>query len=136
MAKFVEALVDGLTVQGRVLRAGQRSQVRDEFPMQSKRDQTKRWGAPRYREISRSDYESAGGSVIVEEIEEKPVITEDNPPVDGGPFAEFDGLNVEDTLAKAAELDESEIAAFIVHEQEGANRKSVLAALGVHEDDE
>jgi hypothetical protein len=131
MAQFIEALTNGLTVQGRVLRSGQRVQVSDAFPVASKRDQVKRWGAPRYKEISRGDYEGSGGEVKGEEevaVTQEPV-TEPEAPAD--PFAAFDGLNVEETLALAATLDEADLAGFIAHEQENANRKSVLAALGV-----
>lgn len=135
MAKFIEVLKDGLTVQGRVTRAGQRVQVKDEFNALSKKAQVDRWGVPRYREISRADFEGTGGEVKGEEPEaDAPVANNEEaavePVADENPYAEFDGLNAEDTLALAAGLDESELAGFIAYEMAGANRKTVLDALG------
>lgn len=157
MAKFIEVLHRGLTVQGRVCNAGQRVQVRDSFPMASKKEQAERWGAPRYRQISRADFEAVGGSVKAEpapaagvvkaeakeaakeaetpaaaaasaEVTETTETTEDQ-------FAAFDGLNVEDTLQKAADLSEDALQAFIAWEQTGQARKGVLVPLGVGDDD-
>lgn len=132
MAKFIEVLTDGLTVQGRVQRAGARVQVREDFPVVTKKSQTKRWGSPRYREITRADFENSGG-----EVEEDLVFTDDTESSeDAGveevvnPFAAFEGKNVDETLQLAMALSEDELAAFIVYERENANRISVLQALG------
>lgn len=137
MAKFLEVLTDGLTVSGRVQPAGARVQVSEDFPLLSKKDQSKRWGAPRYREITQADFTGSGGAVTGEEsvaepaeveevveVEEAEVTTEDK-------FAFLAGANVEDTLAAAAEFSDEDLAEFIAFEQAGKNRAGVLGPLGV-----
>lgn len=134
MSKFIEVLHTGLTVQGRVCISGQRVQVRDEFPMQSKKKQAARWGAPRYRQITRADFEASGGAVLGGEEEpaaepaEPTTTTTETVPEDK--FARFAELNVEDTLQAAAELTEEALAEFVLWEQAGQARKGVLGPLG------
>ncbi len=145
MAKFIEALVNGLTIQGRVVRAGQRVQVRDSFPMASKKVQAQRWGAPRYRQVTREDFENVGGEVKFDdpspdgglttpkdETPETPEVTETTETTEDR-FAAFEALNVEDTLQMASELSEEGLTAFIAWEQAGQARKGVLTPLGVTE---
>lgn len=133
MAKFIEVLETGLTVRNAVRRAGDRVQVPDDFPLTSKRKQTKRWGAPRYREISREDYEGTGGKVLdneipeVAEIPEAPVVEE---AVEVSKFPELEGLNAEATLAAVVGFSDAEMADFVAFEVAGENRKSVLEPLG------
>ncbi len=139
MSKFVEVLVDGLTVRGQVRRAGETVQVPGEFTMQSKRKQVSRWGHPKFHEISRADHLNRGGQVLendpvvpkASEAEETP---EDASPDDSvEPAASFEalvGLNVEDTLVAVAEFGEEELAEFIVYETAGENRSGVLGPLG------
>lgn len=131
MPKFIESLTDGLTMRGRVLRAGQRIQVESDRELLSKREQTKRWGKPRYRQITESDFEAAGGTVKDDEAEAAPAEPTAEVEEPAGEFAEFEGLNVEETLEKAAELDEEALGRFIQHEQATENRKGVLQPLGV-----
>jgi hypothetical protein len=100
--------------------------------MISKKEQTKKWGAPRYREITRADFEATGGKVLGEEEApvEEPVaeVFEVEP---AGKFEGLVGLNVEDTLQAVAGFDEEELAEFIVFEQANENRKGVLEPLGI-----
>lgn len=134
MAKFIEVLKTGLTVRNGVRRSGDRVQVPEDFPLISKKDQTKRWGAPRYREITRADFENVGGKVVNDEAPaEEPAVEVDEAPaevVTENPFAVFDGLNVEDTLILAADFSDEELAAFVAYEAAGENRKGVLEPLG------
>ena len=151
MSKFIEALIDGLTIQGRVVRAGQRVQVRDSFPMASKKVQAQRWGAPRYRQVTREDFENVGGEVKQDDPSpdgglttakaeaespeapaESPEVTETTETTEDR-FAAFEELNVEDTLQMASELSEEGLTAFIAWEQAGQARKGVLTPLGVAE---
>lgn len=147
MAKFIEVLETGLTVQGKVCRAGEFRQVHDEYPILSKKAQAKRWKKPRYREVTRADFEGQGGAVKGEDAHEaqepqsapasagaqkKETKAAEKP--QGGseePFAALAGLNVEDTLQAVSEMDEAGQAAFIVWEQANQNRKGVLEPLGV-----
>lgn len=130
MAKYIEVLRDGLTVKGRVQPSGARVQVPEDFPIMKKKDQVARWGQPRYRQITQSDFEGVGGVVVPDPpADEAPQGEEEEVAVQ--PFAAFEGLNVEDTLALAAELPDDQLSAFITFETEGENRKSVLEPLGV-----
>ncbi len=63
MAKYIEVLKDGLTVARKVQMAGARVQLSHDFPLQTKKEQTARWGAPRYREITEEDFIGTGGVV-------------------------------------------------------------------------
>lgn len=78
MAKFVEVLVTGISVRGRVRSAGDVVQVADDFNIQSKKDQVKRWGQPKYKEISQPEFEGRGGEPkgIPEAVEG--IVTADN----------------------------------------------------------
>ena len=134
MAKFIEVLQDGLTVERKVCRAGQRLQVTSAFDIKSKKAQAKRWGAPRYREITKADYEGVGGVVVAEEeVVEAPEVAEAPEPVEVAPESEFEaleGLNVQDTLEAVSGFSDEQTEAFIRFEKEGQNRSSVLNALG------
>lgn len=140
MSKFVEVMVDGLTVVGQVRMAGDVVQVPEKFPLTGKRKQVARWGHPKYREITREDFLTQGG----QELENYPAPTKtpevpeaaengsgDSSVEPPDPFESFEGLSVEDTLKAAAALDEGELDAFIVHEKAGKNRSEVLGPLGV-----
>ncbi len=148
MSKFIEVLKDGLTVQGKVCMAGERRQVRDDFPLKGKKAQAKMWGAPRYRAITRADFEGTGGKIIDDEPAAPEGSDDDRVSLDDhvlaaaagdegttetteDKFASFAELNVEDTLQAAAGLSEDDLAEFIVHEQAGEARKTVLESLGV-----
>ncbi len=139
MSKFVEVLVDGLTVRGQVRSAGETVQVPGDFPMQSKRKQVKRWGHPKFHEISRDDFLNQGG----QELENDPVEpkapgvaeTPEDASVEssvGGAhsFSALEGLNVEDTLTAVADFDEDELQTFVAYERDGDNRSGVLGPLG------
>jgi hypothetical protein len=135
--KFIEVLRDGLTVERKVHMAGDRIQVTGAFNVVSKKKQVKRWGAPRYREITRADFEGVGGKIVNPEPEDEAqedvpgeVVVEDVPgEVPENYFAALDGLDVEETLVVAANFTDEQTAAFIVYEQEGENRLEVLNAL-------
>lgn len=138
MAQFVEVLRTGLTMRSQVRRAGDRVQLTYEFNLLSKKAQVQKWGAPRYRKITREDFEGGGGKVLhndpnpAPEVPEVPeVATGEKVETPSNPFAAFEDKNVEETLALAAELSESDLEAFIAYEQEGAGRVGVLMALGV-----
>ncbi len=142
MAKFIEVLKDGLTVQGVVRYAGERCQVRDVFPLKSKKNQTKKWGAPRYRQITEADFTGTGGEIV----EDDAVAPVADPAGDAGEeaaaeatevvtpedkFAGVAGLNVEDTLLAVSGFSEEDLAEFIAFEQAGQARSGVLEPLGV-----
>lgn len=140
MSKFVEVLVTGLTVRSHVRVAGEFVQVPDDFPIQGKRKQVKRWGHPKFHEVSRAEFLAQGGTEL--EIDDEPESEApegDETPEDAGsgdsavvvdPFAALSGLNVEDTLNAVSAFGEDELSAFIVHEKTGENRAGVLGPLG------
>jgi len=129
MTQFIEVLRTGMTVAGMVRRAGAQVQVSDAFKIESKKKQVKRWGQPRYREISRADFTSTGQQVLQNDpdaVEAEPVA---EAPALEGSFAELDGLNVEDTLAAVATFGDEKLASFIEFEKATSNRVGVLGAL-------
>lgn len=128
MAHYLEVLIDGLTVERKVQMAGTRVQVSEDFPLTSKRNQVKRWGKPRYKEITQADFEGSGGVVDPDlDADDDDEGQED----EQSPFQVLDGLPVEATLEAVAGFDEAQLAEFIAYEQAGANRVGVLRALGV-----
>lgn len=140
MSKFIEVLVTGLTVRSQVRVAGEFVQVPDDFPIQGKRKQVKRWGHPKFHEVTRAEFLAQGGTEL--EIDDAPVTETpegDETPEDAGSdtetvpvdsFAALQGLNVEDTLKAVSEFGEEELSSFIVHEKTGENRAGVLGPLG------
>lgn len=139
MANFIEVLRDGLTVERTVRRSGDRVQVQDTFSIVSKKAQAKRWGKPRYREITRTDFLATGGSVVGEdEPSEEPVQTADDRVPDApaevievvNQFEALEGLNVEDTLKAIADFSDEKISDFVEYEVSGQARVTLLEALG------
>jgi len=128
--QFIEVLRDGLTVSGTVRRAGDRVQTRSGFKGMGKKAQTKRWGSPRYREITRADFEAVGGEVQETEVTEAPESAEVAPVEVEDKFASLADLNIEDTLMAVSEFSEGELAEFVAYEVRGQNRKGVLEPLG------
>lgn len=147
MAKFIEVLRDGLTVSGKVCQAGERVQVREDFPLVSKKKQSKR-GAPRYRQITEADFKGTGGEVAEEGSLLTPAPEAVGQPVEGDEdttvediavetitaedkFAAVAGLNIEDTLFAVSAFSEDDLAEFIAYEQAGQARVGVLEPLGI-----
>ncbi len=146
MSKFVEVLVDGLTVRGQVRSAGDTVQVPEGFLIQSKRKQVARWGHPKLHEISRDDHVNRGGQVLENDpvppagVVKEPAASEaqETPEDDSGgevvepaaPFEALFGLGVEDTLEAVRQFGEDELAQFVSHEIAGENRSGVLGPLG------
>ncbi len=140
MSKFVEVLVTGLTVHGQVRKAGEFVQVPDGFAFQTKRKQVKRWGHPKFHEVTKTEFEAQGGKVLdIDDAPESDASEAPEKPEDasGGesdttvdPFAALSGLDVQDTLSAVSGFAEDELASFIVHEKTGANRAGVLGPLG------
>ena len=146
MSKFVEVLVEGLTVRGQVRSAGDTVQVPEGFLIQSKRKQVARWGHPKLHEISREDHLNRGGQVLENDpvppagVVKEPAASEaQETPEDEAveestevvhTFSALDGLNVEDTLEAVRQFGEDELAQFVSHEIAGENRSGVLGPLG------
>ena len=140
MSKFVEVLVTGLTVHSQVRKAGEFVQVPDDFVIQSKRKQVKRWGHPKLHEVTKTEFEAQGGIVLdIDDAPESeaPKAPEKPKASTGGasdttvdPFAALEGLDVQDTLSAVSQFGEDDLASFIVHEKNGANRAGVLGPLG------
>lgn len=149
MSQFIQVLETGLTVRGVVRNAGEVVAVSDDFNIQGKRAQVKRWDKPRYKEISEDEFKSLGGGGVSDDVDPELAaieadlaakaeegqggITTDES-VGGeiieGPFKDLEGLNVEDTLKAVAEFDEEMLQNFILHEKATENRKGVLEPLG------
>lgn len=128
---FVEVLVDGLTVGGKVRMAGEAVSDPALEPV-SKTEQVKKWGQPRYKEISEKEFNERGGSVA--EVAPEMVPPEPSAEQVAGSENEFTSLadlNVDDTLSAVAEFDDEKTARFIEFEKSGAARKGVLGPLGV-----
>lgn len=147
MAKFVEVLKDGLTLAGAVRLAGARVQVSEDLSLLSKKKQVKRWGAPRYRQITEADFTGVGGELADEGSLITPIPEGVGQPVeedkaDEGTkvettitpedkFAAVSGLNIEDTLLAVSAFSEADLAEFIAYESAGQARVGVLEPLGV-----
>ena len=95
--KYIEVLATGVTVQGGVRVAGECVEVRDDFPIESKKDQAARWGAPRYKTISKGEYETRTGKVAVDS---PPPVTKTSLAAGGEPPADIAAAE-----AAAAEAD-------------------------------
>lgn len=129
--QYVEILADGITMRGSVRMAGQLVAVPDEVPLQAKSKQVERWGSPRYKKISKAEFEDRGGSEDPGGAPEFTTgVSRDRAAASGDEFAILDGKNVEATLAIVADFDDAQTQRFIRWEQENANRKTVLEALG------
>lgn len=130
---FVEVLVDGLTVGGRVRMAGEVVRAPAFEPM-SKSDQVKKWGQPRYKEISEKEFNERGGTdevaLPVELTPPEPPAKEPEAPV-AGEFDEMVEFDVDATLDAAASFDDEKVARFVEWEKANKNRKTVLEPLGV-----
>lgn len=133
---YVEVLKTGLTIGGKVRREGEVVSAPD-FEPQSKSDQVKRWGEPRYKQISQAEFAERGGR------DDEPAVTFDIPPAEeptkviektsasADEFADFEGLNVQATLDRVASFDDAKTARFVQWEKGRENpRKTVLGPLG------
>ena len=150
MSQYVQILRTGLSMRGAVRREGDLVMVDDGFPLQSKRRQVKRWGHPKYREISHEEFIELGGksqalpsqlkaledavaAASEPESGEPGADSEPEATLPGDQEGEFDflnGLNVDEILEMAATFDEETLSRFIVHEQGDQARRGVLEPLG------
>lgn len=128
---FLEVLIDGLTLGGKVRVVGEAVSVPElENPL-PKSEQVKLWGEPRYKVISEKEFLERGGEEAESmELPAPPATPETEP---SGEFASLDGLNVEATLDEVAKFDDAKAARFIEFEKAGQVRKGVLGPLGAAE---
>ena len=106
MAKIVEILVTGHTLQGSVRVVGERVKVPDSYTVAPKRDQVRRWGVVKVREV-------------VEETS-SPTETEESPHEDVETSRPWGDLSASELGDLAAGFSDEELVRFRVWAQEAA----------------
>ncbi len=148
MKTYVQVLETGLTLGGSVRVAGECVAMHEGFAVQSKQDQVKRWGKPKFKEITEQEYIALTGakpesypppvtktSLAAAAPAEELAAEGGEVPAEGVPatldeFAHLSGLNIAQTLEAASEMSEETLARFLAWERAGKNRAGVLGPLG------